>query len=76
MKTLDLHGERHEGIVQKVHTFMYNNELPVRVITGKSEIMRKIVLDTVTQLGYNSHYELLINEGSLIITEQEFLKGN
>jgi hypothetical protein len=72
MKTLDLHGERHEGIVQKIHTFVYNNELPVRVITGKSEIMRKIVLDTITQLGYNSHYERLINEGCLVITEQDF----
>jgi hypothetical protein len=72
MKTLDLHGERHEGIVQKIHTFVYNNELPVRVITGKSEIMRKIVLDTVSQLGYHSHYERLINEGCLVITEQDF----
>ena len=72
MKTLDLHGERHEGIVQKIHTFVYNNELPVRVITGKSEIMRKIVLDTVSALGYHSHYERLINEGCLIITEQDF----
>ncbi len=72
MKTLDLHGERHEGIVQKIHTFVYNNELPVRVITGKSEIMRKIVLDTVSELGYHSHYERLINEGCLVITEQDF----
>jgi hypothetical protein len=72
MKTLDLHGERHEGIVQKIHTFVYNNELPVRVITGKSEIMTKIVLDTVSELGYHSHYERLINEGCLVITEQDF----
>jgi len=72
MKTLDLHGERHEGVVQKIHTFVYNNELPVRVITGKSEIMRKIVLDTVSELGYHSHYERLINEGCLVITEQDF----
>ena len=72
MKTLDLHGERHEGIVQKIHTFVYNNELPVRVITGKSDIMRKIVLDTVSELGYHSHYERLINEGCLVITEQDF----
>ena len=73
MKTLDLHGERHnEGLVQQIHSFVYNNELPVRVITGKSEIMRKIVLDTVSELGYHSHYERLINEGCLVITEQDF----
>ena len=73
MKTLDLHGIRHEGVVQQVHSFVYNNELPLRIITGKSETMRKIVVDTVSLLGYHSHYERLINEGSLIITEQEFV---
>ena len=72
MKTLDLHGIRHEGVVQQVHSFVYNNELPVRIVTGKSEIMRKIVVDTISILGYHSHYERLINEGPLIITEQEF----
>ncbi len=74
MKTLDLHGERHdEGLVQQIHSFVYNNELPVRVITGKSEMMRKIVVDTVSQLGYYTHCERLINEGCLIVTEQEFV---
>ena len=63
---------RHEGVVQQIHSFVYNNELPVRIVTGKSEIMRKIVVDTISILGYHSHYERLINEGSLIITEQEF----
>ena len=72
MKTLDLHGIRHEGVVQQIHSFVYNNELPVRIVTGKSEIMRKIVVDTISILGYHSHYEQLVNEGSLIITEQEF----
>ena len=72
METLDLHGIRHEGVVQQVHNFVYNNELPVRIVTGNSKIMRKIVVDTISVLGYHSHYERLVNEGSLIITEQEF----
>ena len=71
MKTLDLHGIRHEGGVQQIHSFVYNNELPLRIVTGKSEMMRKIVVDTVSLLGYHTHYERLINEGCLIITEQE-----
>jgi hypothetical protein len=71
MKTLDLHGIRHEGVVQQVHSFVYNNELPVRIVTGKSEIMRKIVVDTVGNLGYHTHYERLTNDGSLVVTEQE-----
>ena len=73
MKTLDLHGIRHEGVVQQVHSFVYNNELPLRIITGKSEAMRKIVVDTVALLGYYTHCERLINEGCLIVTEQEFV---
>ena len=71
MKTLDLHGIRHEGVVQQIHSFVYNNELPVRIVTGKSEMMRKIVVDTVGNLGYHTHYERLTNDGSLVITEQE-----
>lgn len=71
METLDLHGERYEGVQQKVHSFVYNNNLPVRIITGKSEAMRKIVIDTISLLGYHTHYERLINEGCLIVTEQE-----
>jgi len=72
VKTLDLHGEKYEGVQQRVHSFVYNSNLPVRIITGKSSAMRKIVVDTVSLLGYHSHYERLVNEGSLIITEQEF----
>ena len=72
MPTLDLHGEKYEMVQQQVHSFVYNNEMPLRIITGKSSAMRKIVVDTVGLLGYHSHYERLINEGSLIITEQEF----
>tara|TARA_R110002073_G_scaffold159099_1_gene314349 strand:+ start:183 stop:401 length:219 start_codon:yes stop_codon:yes gene_type:complete len=72
MPTLDLHGEKYEMVQQRVHSFVFNNELPLRIITGKSSAMRKIVVDTVSLLGYHSHYERLINEGSLIITEQEF----
>ena len=72
MKTLDLHGIRHEGVVQQIHSFVYNNELPLRIITGKSEMMRKLVVDTVSQLGYYTHLERLVNQGCLIITDQEF----
>lgn len=73
MKTLDLHGIRHEGVVQEVHSFVYNNELPLRIITGNSVRMRKIVVDTISQLGYHTHYERLVNEGSLIVTEMRYV---
>jgi len=73
MKTLDLHGDNYEGAQQRVHSFLYNNELPVKIITGRSEAMRKVVTDTVSLLGYHTHYERLINEGCLVVTEQEFI---
>jgi hypothetical protein len=73
MRTLDLHGIKHEGVVQQIYQFVYNSELPVRIITGKSEIMKKIVVDTVSQLGYYTHTERLINEGCLVVTECKFV---
>ena len=71
MATLDLHGIKHEGVVQQIHSFIYNTPLPLRIISGKSEIMRQIVVDVTRELGYHTHYERLINEGCLIIAEQE-----
>ena len=73
MPTLDLHGEKYESVQHKVHSFVYNNDLPVRIITGNSSPMRKIVIDTISLLGYHAHYERLINEGCLVVTEQEFI---
>jgi len=72
MKTLDLHGDRYELVEQKIHSFVYNNQLPVKIITGKSDKMKQIVIDTITEIGYYSHYERLTNQGCLVITEQEF----
>ena len=72
MKILDLHGDKHELVEQKVHSFVYNNELPLKIITGKSEKMRQIVVDTVRLLGYDTHYERWSNEGCLVVTEHGF----
>ena len=70
MKTLDLHGDTYDSAEQKVHSFIYNNDLPVKIITGNSEKMRKMVADTVTVLGYYTHYERLTNAGCLVVTEK------
>ena len=72
MKTLDLHGNDHSKAALLVEEFIHSTELPAKIITGKSEAMRQIVLDTIRPLGYHSHYERLTNEGCLVITEQEF----
>ncbi len=70
MKTLDLHGNDYTTATRKIESFIYNNPPPVKIITGKSTEMRKIVLDIIEKYGYYYHYERLINEGCLVITEQ------
>lgn len=70
MKTLDLHGSHHESVEHLVESFFYNNDFPVKVITGKSEQMQQIVLDIVERYGYDYHYERLINQGCLVISDK------
>ena len=72
MKTLDLHGNDYSKAAMLVEEFVHSAELPAKIITGKSEAMKQIVLDIIKPLGYHSHYERLTNEGCLVITEQEF----
>ena len=70
METLDLHGNDYEAAPQLVHSFIYNHQPPVKIITGQSPRMRDIVTEIVTIYGYHYHYERLTNTGCLVITEQ------
>mgnify|MGYP001444476995 FL=1 len=70
MKTLDLHGTSHINAETLVESFFYNNEFPVKIVTGKSEKMHKIVLDIIDRYGYDYHYERLVNQGCLVITDK------
>ena len=40
MKTLDLHGIRHEEVERLLENFILLNEPPLKVITGNSDYMR------------------------------------
>ena len=42
-KTLDLHGHYHDAIERLVSNFIFLNDLPVQIITGKSNRMRELV---------------------------------
>ena len=53
-----------------MESFFYNNDFPLKVITGKSEQMQKIVLDIVERYGYDYHYERLVNRGCLVINDK------
>ena len=58
MKELDLHGVLHVDVEIEVKNFLFmnHNDLPVKIITGKSEKMIDIVLDILKKNDY--HYDV------------------
>ena len=50
-KTLDLHGVRHIDVERLVENFVLLNEPPLTIVTGNSDRMRQIVINTL--IGHN-----------------------
>ena len=46
-KKLDLHGVRHIDVERLVQNFVLLNEPPLTIITGNSDRMRQIVINTL-----------------------------
>ena len=46
-KQLDLHGVRHENVERLVENFVLLNELPLKIITGNSDEMRRLVINVL-----------------------------
>jgi DNA-nicking Smr family endonuclease len=70
MDEVDLHGTRHEEVARKLENFLYQHiqkgTSEVKVITGKSPEMKKIVFDIVEQYKMSATEEWN-NFGCLII---------
>jgi len=70
MDSVDLHGTRHEEVARKLENFLYQHiqkgTSEVKVITGKSPEMKKIVYDIVEQYKMTATEEWN-NFGCLII---------
>jgi hypothetical protein len=69
MKELDLHGLYHHQVWSEVENFVLLNskQLPLRIITGYSEFMKKIVGEVLTK--YNFEYYIPAhNPGEIIVT--------
>lgn len=70
MEEVDLHGTRHEEVARKLENFLYQhiqkgtNE--IKVITGNSPEMKKIVFDIVEQYKMSATEEW-DNFGCLIV---------
>ena len=68
MKTLDLHGKRHDKIETEVVNFIFMHEPPFEIITGNSKRMKSLVDQIITKHGFQSHPKNWINHGCLIVT--------
>ena len=67
METLDLHGVRYHRVELMVENFILMHDMPIRIITGNSPDMKKIVLKVVARHEFKSSEENHWNLGSLII---------
>ena len=67
METLDLHGIRHHQVDRMVENFVLLNELPVKIITGKSPEMQSLVKTVLKRHDLGWMYENFVNTGAIII---------
>lgn len=70
MKTLDLHGTKHQKADDKIRSFLNFVELPCQIITGNSDDMKRIVREIVNQYGWDCYEKDNYNHGTLIINER------
>jgi len=70
MKTLDLHGIKHNKANEKVRMFLNFVNLPCEIVTGNSPEMKKIVKSVVSEYGWSCHEKDSYNYGTLIVTEK------
>lgn len=72
MREIDLHGHRHDDVRQNLESDIimeYNNgNFPIRIITGNSLIMKKIVHSAVDKQKFKSKEEFH-NSGAIIVYE-------
>ena len=54
MKTLDLHGVKHEDVDRIVENFVLLNTPPLTIICGNSDRMIRLVKDTLDRI-YDNH---------------------
>ena len=68
MPELDLHGLKHAEVEDKVENFILTTEPPVRIITGYSDEMKRIVNKLLTHYEFK-FYNPAHNAGETIVTE-------
>ena len=64
MNIINLHGVRHKDVYGMLERKCINDEIPFIVITGKSNVMKRIVIQIIKNFGLEVHEELN-NNGEL-----------
>ena len=72
MRTLDLHGIKHQEAEEKIKKFLNFIELPCKIITGDSSKMKDIAHAIVDEYGWPCHLESAQNAGALIVVEKGY----
>ena len=65
---IDLHGIKHEQVSCIIQSICSEHAVPFVVITGKSDLMKKIVLEAVKIFGYSIR-ETIDNPGRVVVYE-------
>jgi hypothetical protein len=69
MKTLDLHKKRHDNVDRLTENFVFLNELPLELIVGNSQRMKKLVESVLDRHEFKYHIKWYTNYGSIIVSE-------
>ena len=69
MKSLNLHKKRHADVDRLTENFVLLNELPLELIVGNSQQMRKIVQDVLDRHKFEYHMKSYTNYGSIIVSK-------
>ena len=68
MYSLDLHGRGHEDVDRIVENFILLSEVPSKIITGNSDIMKELVINVVERHGFDWKYDIP-NYGCIVVIE-------
>jgi DNA-nicking Smr family endonuclease len=66
MIELDLHGYKHIEVEDEVENFILRNKTPMRIITGNSEKMKKLVMKILEHYEFK-YYIPAHNTGEIVI---------
>ena len=65
---LDLHGIRHEDVDRVVENFILLSDVPSKIVTGNSDVMKELTKRVIKRHGFDWKYDIP-NYGCIIVIE-------